>query len=173
MASFPNLESINFSTNNQVNNRVLADISQHCKNLKYLNIRCCRNITDEGIGSLAELPHLEELVVNDVPTIAGNYLWTLSKLKRLECEGCERINDDSIIKLMRNVLGLEFLNLKYALIISANILEAANEIQSHRQTALHISVSQFVTSTWYETNISHLLIIRDDEDAHRWNRDFF
>lgn len=153
-----NLKHLILNSSQHVNDSTLKEISECCRDLKCLYLSDCDRITDEGVRYLADLPHLEELVLTAISRITGNRLWTLSNLKRINCAGCTNIRDDAIIKIMQNAVNLEHVSVVQSG-ITIRTLEAANSISKERNRSLEVLVSPAVKNAWHETDVCISVIV--------------
>ncbi|CAG8776085.1 19053_t:CDS:2, partial [Racocetra fulgida] len=52
--SYPNLKHLNIRNNKEITDISISEIARSCYNMKYLNISYCKNITDKSIYEIAE-----------------------------------------------------------------------------------------------------------------------
>jgi len=72
IGQLPDLECLNLSQNQSLDDNVLMHIARHCKKLKSLNIEACHgSITDAGVSALSILQFLEELSISYLTKITN------------------------------------------------------------------------------------------------------
>ena len=104
----PNLESLDLSGNNNVDNDVLAAIA-NCPNLHTLNLNYCSGVTD--VSALAGCANLHTLILNacsgvtDVSALAG-----CANLHSLNLSHCKGVTDVSALAGFTNLHTLKLYN---------------------------------------------------------------
>ncbi|KAK0082954.1 hypothetical protein PV326_006929 [Microctonus aethiopoides] len=160
LANLVNLKELILSCNNQLQDDNLKNISNCCKQLEILEINFCYTITDQGIESISNLKKLrilkmDGLYVTDKPI--GNLP---DSLEILTCFGCEKIEDNGVIKLIKRASNLKQLNLSLCSITNMTIY-AAIEATSKRTNniILEMNIDETITNSSKITKKSPFLKI--------------
>ncbi|KAF7987428.1 hypothetical protein HCN44_003190 [Aphidius gifuensis] len=135
-----NLEYLDLSYVNRVDDRVVLNIANNCCKLKYLNLKMCSLVTGESINKLTKLISLEHLFVeklnlnkNCIYNIANNCknlkslnisesknvkksdimkIGELKFLEHLELCNLESVDDDGLINIIHECCNLKYLDIK-------------------------------------------------------------
>ena len=127
--SLKNIESLKFYMNQSLlNNSLFPSIGCTLLKLKYLDIKCCTDLTDNDLDCISNLSNLEELNISSNGNVTGSTLVKFSKLKKLHCSYCNSLESDNLISFMRCAINLEFLNVSDCMKIETSAINAAIEI---------------------------------------------
>lgn len=110
--AYPNLQVLNLSFCKQISDEGLASLAQ-LQNLQTLNLSMCNKITDQGLAYLAQLKNLQILNLAACTQITDQGLVSLTqlqKLKTLGLSGCYRIKDQGL-KSLEQLQNLQTLTL--------------------------------------------------------------
>ena len=118
----------------------LRYVSRNLLDLKYLDLRGCKGITDIALRSIRNLPKLEVLKIKDVAYLTGSEFFLASTLKILECRGCPNLHDDNLIKLLRRAKNLELLDIEGCSDISNATINAAIKILKNRTNNIVLEI---------------------------------
>ena len=72
------------------------------------------------------------LTINFIQTLIGSALGDFSNLRKLYCYGCKKLEDDSVISLLRSANNLELLDIRYCEKISKCAVDVAVEVTKTR-----------------------------------------
>ncbi|KAK0159649.1 hypothetical protein PV327_010743 [Microctonus hyperodae] len=135
-----NLERLCLRRNSMINDIFLINISNNLKQLKYLNISSCKEVTDVGISNLASLEKLEVLIANRLDKITNEPFGNFYNLKVLKCARCENIIDPGIMKLISLAPNLTTLDL-FRCSITNQTIEKAIEITKQRTNSIILEIN--------------------------------
>ncbi|XP_034939055.1 putative RNA-binding protein EEED8.10 [Chelonus insularis] len=160
IADLVNLQWLNLQRNYAVTDDLLIRISMHCKQLNFLDISFCDNISNIGISSLVSLLKLETLKMICLDKVTDEALTDLRGLKQLECQRCTKIEDTGIMNFIRIANNLEFLNVSKCS-ISNLTLETAVTVTKRRTNnkILKIIIGETNTNVSNLSEVSPLLQI--------------
>lgn len=116
LSNFVHVERIDLCGVSQVTDNLLNDLSLNCKKINSLDISGCLNVTDQGIQKLTRLKSLEILGINNLPKISGLYFNYFTTLKKLYCQQCPGLTDNSVKMILDNSLEIKVLSAKSPLI---------------------------------------------------------
>ena len=134
ISSLKNIESLtlNFIAENVVLESIINLISSTQLQLKYLNLSYNKNLRDNDLKSLSNLPNLEELDISVIDNITGSALVKFPILKKLHCFRCKNLEDDNLIKFLKRAIDLEFLDIRCCKKLTTSAINAAIEITKKR-----------------------------------------
>ena len=134
------------SITNQIISEIISDnffdydMFLNLHELKYLDISNCRGITDKDLFFICKLPKLEVLKMNKIDTVFGAGLGVAYNLKELHCFGCEKLINDSLLRLMLVASNLEYLDIRRCLKITNLTINAAIEIKKTRKNNIILEI---------------------------------
>lgn len=119
---FPHLESLNLARVRQITDRSARAVSR-LRQLRKLDVDWSE-ITDAGVGSLAGLPHLEDLALPSTITDRGLALvGRMSQMRRLRAAGA--VDSDQGLASLAGLEKLELLDISHARITDAGLAHLA------------------------------------------------
>ena len=115
------------SSDGLVTKELLNHISCNLKELKYLHLYYCENVCDEDFKSLSNLKKLESLYLIEVNRINGSGLGGFPNLKELICPGCEKLEDDFLIRMLKCASQLAYLDIRECDQVTSAVIKVAIE----------------------------------------------
>ena len=144
ISELKNLESLSLG---QILSTNFCDyISANLLKLKVLTLKCCRNLSDIDLELLHELPNLEVLDICFNSNITGLGIRRLSNLKKLSCFYCKNLEDEGLIKLLKCVTNLEYLDLRKCDKITNAVIDAAIDVTKVRTNNIELRMAITGTS---------------------------
>ncbi|XP_047417468.1 dynein regulatory complex subunit 6 [Sciurus carolinensis] len=120
------IRELNLSNCLQLGDISIMKLSERCRNLNYLSLRNCEQLTDQGIEHIVNIFSLISLDLSG--TVISNegliVLSRLKKLKELSLSECYRITDFGIQAFCKSSVILEHLDVSYCLQLSDEIIKA-------------------------------------------------
>jgi hypothetical protein len=99
----------------------VAQLGEHCSDVKVLSLKDCVNVTDRGLAALNKLSQLHTLNLYRVPDITDAGLQGLCKglasLRDLNLLQCARISDKSLVQLAVSCRQLTALNIQDCVLV--------------------------------------------------------
>uniref|UniRef100_A0A8D2DIR3 F-box and leucine-rich repeat protein 13 n=1 Tax=Sciurus vulgaris TaxID=55149 RepID=A0A8D2DIR3_SCIVU len=120
------IRELNLSNCMQLGDISIMKLSERCRNLNYLSLRNCEQLTDQGIEYIVNIFSLISLDLSGT-VISNEGLIVLSrhkKLKELSLSECYRITDFGIQAFCKSSVILEHLDVSYCLQLSDEIIKA-------------------------------------------------
>ncbi|KAL2730200.1 F-box/LRR-repeat protein 7-like isoform X1 [Vespula maculifrons] len=156
-----NLEILRLIQNGFINDDFLIALASKCKQLIYLDINGCYNVTDTGLQAVATLPKLETLIINNLDKVTAVGLDNMCNIRQLECRSCTSINDTGLAIIIHVSPNLEVLDLTGCKSITNNIIDVAEHVTSRRSNNIFLKIYIGGTSvTRYNHTSPNLLILR-------------
>lgn len=106
--TFRNLEVLELGGCCAITNNTLEAISRRLRKLRKLNLRSCRQITDQGIGYISGQLRLWSAVNPQSESISGNF-----DLEYLGLQDCQKLSDDALKNVSCGLLKLKSINLSF------------------------------------------------------------
>ncbi|XP_027782093.1 F-box and leucine-rich repeat protein 13 [Marmota flaviventris] len=119
------IRELNLSNCMQLGDASIVKLSERCRNLNYLSLRNCEQLTDQGIEYIVNIFSLVSLDLSGT-VISNEGLIMLSrhkKLKELSLSECYKITDLGIQAFCKNSVLLEHLDVSYCLQLSDDIIK--------------------------------------------------
>ncbi|XP_065054561.1 F-box and leucine-rich repeat protein 13-like [Rhopilema esculentum] len=121
------LQTLDLSQSQAVNDSVLNRIVAGCTKLRHLNLQACHHgVTDSGVKALSTLVHLQDLDISylsEVTDASLEHLAATSRIQSLTCKACSLISNDGIISsVLFGGTSLEYMDVSGCFAVSDNIL---------------------------------------------------
>ncbi|XP_047349779.1 F-box/LRR-repeat protein 7-like isoform X1 [Vespa velutina] len=156
-----NLEILRLIQNVFINDDFLIVLASKCRQLIYLDINGCQNVTDTGLQAVATLPKLETLIISNLNKVTAIGLDNMCNIRQLECKSCISINDTGLAILIHVSPNLELLDLTGCKGITNNIIDVAEYVTSRRSNNIFLKIYIGGTSiTRYNHTSPNLLLLR-------------
>ncbi|XP_062437641.1 F-box and leucine-rich repeat protein 13 isoform X3 [Rhea pennata] len=134
------LRELNLTNCIQVTDASVAKIAQRCRNLTYLNLRYCENVTDAGIEALGNMPSLISIDISgtSVSDMGLRALGCSGKIKELSISECQNISDTGIQEFCQDTKHLEYCHVSYCPQLTDETVKAL-AFHCHKLTSVNIA----------------------------------
>lgn len=129
-----------------VGDEFLINLSNNAKKMKEITI-IGTNLTDNGIIAVNNLKELKHFNINLIPSKQNEYITDESigslfnkDLQHLNISNCTKITNDSLIKLVKNLPNLRYLNVQNTK-VNHDVVNKIDRITEYREISLLILVS--------------------------------
>ncbi|XP_044010003.1 F-box/LRR-repeat protein 4-like [Aphidius gifuensis] len=133
------LEHLKLRMGRYLEDSTIIAIADNCKNLKSLDIRRCRAITEKALVALTKLENLQKLDVSML-NITDSFISKLKGLKELHCARCKNLTDTGIIQFIKNNPDLGVIDVSRIDNITYNLVIAANQVTKNRTNGIILHI---------------------------------
>lgn len=188
VSEFNNLTILNLEKNINVDNDFLIKLSDKCKELLKINIRCkelvfhilctfslhyynllfyiivCQYVTNRGLRCVTTLPKLQVLYIDGLKNISDEVLTHIPELQTLSCASCDNIHYVGLITLITTSEKLKNLYVCNCKLITNDFLDAALEATKYRKKSVltifvhGTSINKFTESSFLKINREYTLV---------------
>ncbi|XP_063974956.1 uncharacterized protein LOC135161376 [Diachasmimorpha longicaudata] len=116
----------------KINDEILIQILRRNWKLECLDISAIPTLTDRAVREALWLPNLEVLKIRRLSVTLDIYD-PMPSLKRLDCEGCQKLKDEQLGQFLELVPNLEYLNIKNTSITSSFLKIAEGALRRRRR----------------------------------------
>ena len=133
--------TISLSRDQVVTKRFIDYMSSNVLELKYLDISGdYYNRLKCKFDSICKLQKLEYLNISYHISIAGSEFGNLPNLKELYCVGCENLEDENVISLLKCATNLRMLDIRLCKKISYRVIDTAIEVTRKRRNNIVLEI---------------------------------
>ncbi|XP_044005829.1 F-box/LRR-repeat protein 2-like [Aphidius gifuensis] len=133
------LEHLELTGIKDLQDSTIIAIANKCKNLKYLGIGDCQDITETALMALTSMENLKKLEIRRNPNVTNNFIVKLKGLKLLNCKSCEKLTDAGLIQFIKNCPDLEDLIIDVTN-ITKDFENARNKLNKNRIFDIRVKI---------------------------------
>ncbi|XP_011504616.1 PREDICTED: F-box/LRR-repeat protein 7-like [Ceratosolen solmsi marchali] len=152
IAELVNLETLNLNHNISVGDEFLVGVGAQCKQLKNVDISCCKAVTNKGLAAIISLPNLQHLSINYLFLVTDEVLTEMVNLRTMHCQNCFGFKNTGLCRLIEESHQLELLDFSGCTCIDNELVDIA--IKATRNRTNNTILKMYVGNT--SINVSEI-----------------